>query len=169
MISELGADQIRSGKRKREDADLDITPMIDIVFLLLAFFVVVSKMDERVQINLPKASAGISVIERSAVILMIESTGTPDEPNIYKGKNKSPEYIIAGEPEQQEEAIIQYVTQELNGKQEQIKFALIKIDGAVRNRQVQLVKFAISKGLTEAGRSKEIQLFVAIEQNQDDD
>ena len=164
MISEIGADKIQSGKRKREEADLDITPMIDIVFLLLAFFVVVSKMDERVQINLPKASAGISVIERSAVILMIESGNNPDEPNIYKGKVKSPEYLIAGAPEQQEEEIITYVARELNERQEKVNFALIKIDGTVKNRQVQLVKFAISKALTEAGRNDDMQLFVAIEQ-----
>ena len=32
-------------RRKRDDDEMDITPMIDITFLLLIFFVVASKMD----------------------------------------------------------------------------------------------------------------------------
>ena len=32
-------------KTRTEEAELDITPMIDVTFLLLAFFVFVSKMD----------------------------------------------------------------------------------------------------------------------------
>ena len=41
-------------KKKREESELDITPMIDITFLLLAFFVVVSKMDPTLAIPVPK-------------------------------------------------------------------------------------------------------------------
>ena len=33
-------------KRRFDDAEMDITPMIDITFLLLIFFLVASKMDE---------------------------------------------------------------------------------------------------------------------------
>lgn len=166
MIAEIGAEKVQPGHRKRDQADLDITPMIDIVFLLLAFFIVCSKIDEQVQVQLPKASAGISVIEKAAVVMLVVAGEDPDEPRVYKGKNKSPEYLIAGSPEQQEEAIQDYVVQELNEKQEKVKFTLIKIEGGVKNRQVQLVKFAISKALRDAGRS-DMQLFVAIEQVQE--
>ena len=38
--------------RRREDAEMDITPMIDIVFLLLIFFLVASKMDEAAAVRL---------------------------------------------------------------------------------------------------------------------
>ena len=48
-------------KRNPDDGELDITPMIDITFLLLAFFVVASKMDPQAAIELPKASYGVSV------------------------------------------------------------------------------------------------------------
>ncbi len=38
-------------KKKAEEADLDITPMIDVTFLLLIFFMVASKMDPQKQAN----------------------------------------------------------------------------------------------------------------------
>ena len=40
-------------KKKNEDADLDITPMIDVVFLLLIFFMVTSTMDDQKAANVP--------------------------------------------------------------------------------------------------------------------
>ena len=45
-------------RREMGDDELDITPMIDIVFLLLAFFVVVSKMDPKPAVDLPIAKYG---------------------------------------------------------------------------------------------------------------
>ena len=46
-------------RAKREDEEMDITPMIDITFLLLIFFVVASKMDPSQTGNIPDAEERI--------------------------------------------------------------------------------------------------------------
>lgn len=163
MINEVGSDIISSGKRSRDDTELDLTPMIDVVFLLLAFFIVVSKLDQQVQLQLPTAAAGISVIEQSAVVLLVTKGDSPDEPDIYKGKEREAGNLVVGDPEAQETEVVDYVMGELEEKEEKIKFALIKIEGDVKNRQVQLVKAAVSKALANKQRSDTVQLYVAIE------
>ena len=47
------------GKRKKpDDADLDITPMIDVTFLLLIFFMVTSTMQATPDKDIPPAGSG---------------------------------------------------------------------------------------------------------------
>ena len=60
MSEEVGLD-IPKRKRNPDDGEMDVTPMIDVTFLLLAFFVVVSKMDPQAAVDLPKASYGDSI------------------------------------------------------------------------------------------------------------
>jgi len=45
-------------RRQLEDTEMDITPMIDVTFLLLIFFIVASKMDESANVPLPPAAPG---------------------------------------------------------------------------------------------------------------
>ena len=53
-------------RRKSDDeTDLDITPMIDITFLLLAFFVMVSKMDPQLPVDLPPALNGQTIPDKN--------------------------------------------------------------------------------------------------------
>ena len=40
------------------DAEMDFTPMIDMVFLLLIFFLVASKIDQATSVKLPPARHG---------------------------------------------------------------------------------------------------------------
>ncbi len=49
---------VSTGARKQPDSEIDITPMIVIVFLLLIFFVVTSKMQPQQVTDLPKARHG---------------------------------------------------------------------------------------------------------------
>jgi biopolymer transport protein ExbD len=60
-----------SRKRFMGDAEMDITPMIDIVFLLLIFFLVASKMDEAASVNLPEAQRGIEVSQENAIVVIV--------------------------------------------------------------------------------------------------
>jgi len=63
------------------DADLDITPMIDVTFLLLIFFMVTSKMDRSTELQVPQARNGLGVSqEQSTVISIFKTEG---EPEIY--------------------------------------------------------------------------------------
>ncbi len=60
-----------------EDIEMDMSPMIDMVFLLLIFFIVASQIvDEKPKVNIPTASAA-KVPEDTADRLMI--TVTDDE------------------------------------------------------------------------------------------
>ena len=56
-------------KRNKDDGELDITAMIDVTFLLLAFFVVVSKMDPQAAVDLPRASYGASTVSYTHLTL----------------------------------------------------------------------------------------------------
>ena len=58
-------------KRNPDDGELDVTPMIDVTFLLLAFFVVVSKMDPQANVPLPVASFGYSAKEKECVTIIL--------------------------------------------------------------------------------------------------
>lgn len=48
-------------RRLTEDSELDMTPMIDCVFLLLIFFTVTSRPDQATSVELPPARYGKGV------------------------------------------------------------------------------------------------------------
>ena len=74
---------LKKRKENPDDGELDITPMIDITFLLLAFFVVVSKMDPQQAVDLPSATVGEAVQDKDSVILIIgKSKGWDGEPSL---------------------------------------------------------------------------------------
>ena len=54
----LASKSIFKRKRSLEEAEMDITPMIDCTFLLLIFFLVTSKMKPELAVDLPKAKHG---------------------------------------------------------------------------------------------------------------
>ena len=61
-------------RKKLEDVEMDITPMIDITFLLLIFFLVCSTPDQDTAIEMAKARYGRGVGERNSVIITISSS-----------------------------------------------------------------------------------------------
>ena len=70
---------IRRKNRAEEASGFNITPMIDMTFLLLIFFMVTSHltdMDVSVPVGLPEAELGVVPDDRSQrVVLTIDSTG----------------------------------------------------------------------------------------------
>lgn len=64
-------------KKKRLSSEIDITPMIDIVFLLLIFFMVCSTMENQNTVALPPAQFGSAVSMRNATIITLAGEG-PD-------------------------------------------------------------------------------------------
>jgi biopolymer transport protein ExbD len=57
-----GADDVPLVARKKlPDGELDITPMIDVTFLLLIFFMVASNMQGNKRLDLPAARHGVGV------------------------------------------------------------------------------------------------------------
>jgi len=96
------------------EADMDITPMIDITFLLLIFFLVASHLDSARRHDLPKARYGVAVPTDSAVIITVAKT--PDgQVAYYQGDAKAPQrrFKQTSEPELQA-AIEQYVRREFS-------------------------------------------------------
>ena len=58
-------------KKKKDEADLDITPMIDVVFLLLIFFMVTSTMQGTPDKDIPPAKSGTNATMAGFIKLTI--------------------------------------------------------------------------------------------------
>jgi biopolymer transport protein ExbD len=67
--------------RSAEDDELDITPMIDVTFLLLIFFMVASNMQKPSSLEIPPATHGTGIDKSNATVLTIFKTD--NEPEIY--------------------------------------------------------------------------------------
>ncbi len=57
----------RRKKKKKEEAELDITPMIDVTFLLLIFFMVTSTMQATPDRDIPASQSGQNVVKSDNV------------------------------------------------------------------------------------------------------
>ncbi|MCA9128071.1 MAG: biopolymer transporter ExbD [Planctomycetales bacterium] len=124
-----------------EDDDLDITPMIDITFLLLIFFLVTSRMNEAAPVDLPQARHGSVVVgKQSAVIVMKRGTGDQADVTKADGMPFSPDL------EQQNAEIAEYIQQELDAGK---KHVIIRAEGSVRQGEIGRVSEAIAESLAE--------------------
>jgi biopolymer transport protein ExbD len=147
-------------KRDSSEGELDITPMIDIVFLLLSFFVVVSRMDPQATVNLPRATHADAVSEKSSVLLIALDEG--DEYVIYKGRTMDESAkVSAGDLSGQEEEIGQYIERELSADPTKDAI-LVKAAGELRVRVTELIKRGVAK--SELANSKKIYFGVKEEE-----
>ena len=64
-------------KRISDGADMDITPMIDVVFLLLIFFMVTSTMQGTPDKDIPPASSGTNATTAGFIEVAISAPLTP--------------------------------------------------------------------------------------------
>lgn len=62
---------------RRSDPELNITPLIDVVFLLLIFFMVSTTFDKQAELNieLPEASGKITPTEQFKIEIVIDGEG----------------------------------------------------------------------------------------------
>ena len=133
--------QLPKRKRNKDDGELDITPMIDITFLLLAFFVVASKMDPQKDIPLPFASYGESVSDQASVTILVTLKENSNEYEIFKGKSDN-DPVTATDPEEQEEEITRFVDEQLSANPEKTTI-LIKASGDVKTGTVEMCRRAV--------------------------
>ncbi len=107
-----------STKKKDFDADLDITPMIDVTFLLLIFFMVTSTMQATPEIDLPVAHHGAGINKSEQVtVSVIDRDGIP--------------VLMAGDPPAPEmgmDEIVEYARSEIDGGKSGI---LVKASGSI--------------------------------------
>ncbi len=64
-------------ERTDERVDINLTPLIDVVFLLLIFFMVSTTFDRHanLKVDLPEASAAISQQQQEPVVIAIDADG----------------------------------------------------------------------------------------------
>jgi biopolymer transport protein ExbD len=128
-------------KNDAEELDMDMTPMIDITFLLLIFFLVSSHPDQATSIALPKAQHGDAVSQRTAIIFSVAEGGLDYAP-AFKGDGKIKQNELSRDPETRDTEIATFIQQ---GLQEGKKDVVIKADRGVACRDINGVMKAISK------------------------
>ncbi len=127
-------------RRALEEPELDITPMIDLTFLLLIFFLVTSVPDVQRALELPPARHGVAADPRTSLIVTLAMVTPGEPPAVFLGDGRVgsalPNAIAA-----QAEALKQAARTAL----EQGKSAvLIKAERGVLHRDVARVSAATS-------------------------
>ncbi len=160
------ADAMELPKRTRnaDDGELDVTPMIDVTFLLLAFFVVVSKMDPQANVPLPKASYGLAISEKETVTIILTVDESGKEPNIFLGTGMQEEELVPpGDEEDRQQLIADYVEKELTNNPSK-NAVLIKAAGNCKTGMVEFVKKGVSKSTLATADDRKI--YIGIEEEQ---
>lgn len=84
------------GGRKMADGEMDITPMIDVTFLLLIFFMVASTMQGTPDVDVPPAQHSLGVDSAGATIITILAPKSSGEsPRIVLGDGEGIEADMA--------------------------------------------------------------------------
>ena len=139
-LPEVEEDFLRP-RQPSSDDELDITPMIDITFLLLIFFLVSSKLNAEQAVDLPKARHGGVVVGKESVILIMRR-GSGDQAEVERADGGP----FSRDLEQQNEEIALYVQQGLDAGK---KHVIIRAEGSVRHGEVGRVSGAISESMEE--------------------
>ena len=95
-------------RKRREDDEMDITPMIDITFLLLIFFIVCSTMDPTKIGKIPEAKNGLAVAAKNSAVIFINPG--PGE-KVVLSRMDGTEFTR--DEDAQATEIIEYITSEL--------------------------------------------------------
>lgn len=74
-VSEERDEDFSLPRKKRDDNEMDITPMIDITFLLLIFFIVTSTMDPTKTGKIPEADNGLPISQKDSAVIFIRPAG----------------------------------------------------------------------------------------------
>lgn len=98
-------------RRRKESADMDITPMIDIVFLLIIFFLVCSTMGRSSLVQLPKARYGVGINPKTSTVLTL--AGMENEVTVYLGDGTTGRALPA-DPQQRDADIREAVERGLH-------------------------------------------------------
>ena len=97
-------------RRSIGEAEMDITPMIDITFLLLIFFLVAARMASTADLELPKAEYATSVVAQNAIIITVAELSR--QTVLYRGQGKESQQRINHGPNEMADAIRDYIESE---------------------------------------------------------
>ena len=122
-------------KQANDEAELDITPMIDVTFLLLIFFMVTSTMEQQKQVDVPMATHGVGADAAGAIfVTILAAEGGPGR--VLLGDGGEGEEVISMD------RVARYVQQ---GKNEGKEMCIIKAERDVTEGRVQEVMRAIGE------------------------
>ena len=130
----FGAEGLKK-KKKAEDVDLDITPMIDVTFLLLIFFMVTSTMQATPDLDVPPTRHGEGVDKTLSTEIMIAASKTSGgEASItLDGREASleevKEFVKKGVEDNKRNAIIMADREVREGVVMEVEKALAEIEG----------------------------------------
>jgi biopolymer transport protein ExbD len=132
---------------------MDITPMIDIVFLLLIFFLVCSTATIQGAAKLPRARHGVGISDRASTIITVVERGAPGPPLVYlaDGREGGP---LPDDPDRQREDIAAAIEQ---GSVEGKKNGMVKAAEDVKLGDLWPVYTAV-------GQVEGVKLHVAVEE-----
>jgi biopolymer transport protein ExbD len=136
---------------QRGSDEIDMTAMIDCVFLLLIFFLVGSIPDSQTAVELPPARYGEGVSPQTSVVVTIAEPQGKGSGIVYlaDGKVGKP---LPDDPAQQKAAVLEAVQK---GYREGKSTVLIKAEGKVRHRDVSRIAAA-------AAEVEGVKLYVAV-------
>ena len=135
---------VRLGNRNRDDdVEMDITPMIDVTFLLLIFFIVQSTMQQEQGLSLPEARAGSPIsASNSAVLVLTKADGDNIAVKPKGGEDFSTDL------ETQEEEIVEFVRNSIagtGGTGSPKQYVLVKASKGIKHKEVSRVAQAVSR------------------------
>ena len=149
-------DAVVMKRRIEEHVEMDITPLIDITFLLLIFFVITAKVAEDNSVPLPPADYGANVNKGEAVVISVMSSD--GLPKVYKGEgSKEANRLLASNASDQDEEIAKYVQDEVAANQ-YLTAVLIHADKALPSREVNRIARA-------ACRMGNVKLFYKVQED----
>lgn len=124
-----------------EDEEVDITPMIDITFLMLIFFLVTSTPDQKTSIELAEALHGNAVSQRESIVFSVAFAGLEQAP-VFAADGKIPESALSDDLEKQDEQIQEEVSAGMSEGKENV---IIKADKAVTYQNIDRIIKSVSK------------------------
>lgn len=138
-------------KPRQESVEFDITPMIDMTFLLLIFFLVTSAMDVGRAVELPPARYGKGASPAQATIITIAYQGENVPPAVYLADGK----VGAPLPESPEEQRAKIQDAVRAGLQSGKTSVLVKAERQLKHKEV-------SRILEDIGEVGGVQIYVGV-------
>lgn len=133
-------------KPLKDSADMDITPMIDIVFLLLIFFLVSSTPDRSTAVELPPARYGTGVSEKNSVVITVAQADGSDKSQVFVADGRVGK-ALSDDAAEKTAAIVAAV--EDGFLRESKSQVLIKAGRMVKRRNIYAVEIAVGKAEVE--------------------
>lgn len=131
-------------KRTKADDEIDITPMIDCVFLLLFFFMVTSKIDRQSPVEMPAVVNAVDVAPNKTVVITAKFDSGGDA-ILFLGDGDDANRAVSGDLKDQEQKIRQYIEQEVASRPE-VTGIMLKADGKVKQKYVAVFTRAANDG-----------------------